>query len=117
MAEGFAKKFAGKSLEVYSAGSKPSETLNPQAIKAMQEIGIDISSNKPKGFNDLPLREFDLAVTLGCKDICPFVPAERHIEWQVEDPKGKDINTFRKVRDQIVDKVVNLLKEVYNQGE
>ena len=111
IAEGFAHKYGMGILEAYSAGSRPSGIINPQAIKVMKEIGIDISSYKSKGFGQLPTEEFDYVVTLGCKDVCPFVAAKEHIEWQIEDPKGKDEAFFRKVRDEIQDKVKNLIKE------
>lgn len=109
MAEGFALYYGAGKLEVYSAGSRPSGEVNPQAVKVMAEAGIDISAQRSKGFNDLPIRQFDYAVTLGCQDICPLVPAERHIEWEIEDPAGKDSETFRRVRDEIKEKVMGLL--------
>ncbi len=114
MAQGFANHFGKHILETYSAGSQPSGKVNPNAIKVMQELGIDISSAKSKGFVQLPLKKFDCVVTLGCKDICPFVPADKHIEWQIENPKDKDIEVFRKVRDNIKDKIKALVKELSN---
>ena len=94
MAEGIARHLGKGILEVYSAGSKPKSEVDPNAIKVMQEIGIDISSYKSKGFNEVPIRNFDYVITLGCKDVCPFFPAEKHIEWNIDDPKGKDIDFF-----------------------
>lgn len=91
MAEGLAKLFGKGIFESYSAGSKPSGSVNSEAIKAMKETGVDISSQKSKGFNDLNIKKFDIVITLGCGDVCPFVPAEKHIEWQIEDPKDKDM--------------------------
>jgi len=79
--------------------------VNNNAIRAMEEIGIDISNAKSKGFNNLPTKAFDYAVTLGCKDICPFISADKHIHWDIADPKGKDIDAFRKARDEIKEKV------------
>jgi len=112
IAEGFAKALGGLKLEVYSAGSKPGGKVNPDAVKVMREIGIDISTAKSKGFNDLPAKEFDYVVTMGCKDICPLVPAKEHIDWHIEDPKGKDEEFFRKTRDLIKEKVESLIREV-----
>jgi arsenate reductase len=109
MAEGFARQLGRGILEVYSAGSKPSGIVNPDAIKAMREAGIDISRQQSKGFNDLPVKEFDHVVTLGCRDTCPFIPAKKHIEWQIDDPKGKSADEFRKTRDEIRGKVKELI--------
>lgn len=111
MAEGFAAHLGNNVLEVYSAGSKPSGKINPDAVKVMQEAGINISAQQSKGFNDLPLREFDYVITLGCQDTCPFIPAKNHIDWHIDDPKGKDIDFFRRVRDEIQGKV-RILVEV-----
>ena len=111
IAEGFAKHIGTDTLEAYSAGSKPSGEVNPSAIGVMRELGIDISQQKSKGFSELPIKKFDYVITLGCKDICPFVPADKHIEWKIEDPKGKDLNFFRKIRDEIKNKVVNFIKK------
>jgi len=112
MAEGFAKALGGVKLEAYSAGSNPSGKVNPEAIKVMRQIGIDISTAKSKGFNELAVKEFDYVVTMGCKDICPFVPAKKHIDWEIEDPKGKGEEFFRKTRDQIKEKIESLIREV-----
>jgi protein-tyrosine-phosphatase len=112
MAEGFAKALGGLKFEAYSAGSNPSGKVNPEAIKVMRQIGIDISTAKSKGFNELAVKEFDYVVTMGCKDICPFVPAKKHIDWEIEDPKGKGEEFFRKTRDQIKEKIESLIREV-----
>lgn len=112
MAEGFAKALGGVKLEAYSAGSNPSGKVNPEAIKVMRQIGIDISTAKSKGFNELAVKEFDYVVTMGCQDICPFVPAKKHIDWEIEDPKGKGEESFRQTRDQIKEKVESLIREV-----
>ncbi|MDD4907623.1 MAG: arsenate reductase ArsC [Candidatus Omnitrophica bacterium] len=109
MAEGFARQFGKDVWEVYSAGSKPSGVVNPDAVKVMREAGIDISLQESKGFSGLPVREFDYVITLGCQDICPFVPAVKHLEWQIEDPKGRDLDFFRFVRDNIKLKVQELI--------
>jgi len=110
MAEGWARHLGKGEIEAYSAGSKPSGTVNPDAVKVMAEAGIDISGQPSKGFLDLPVKEFDYVVTMGCKDVCPFAPANKHIEWQIEDPKGRDIDYFRKARDVIKLKVMGLIK-------
>ena len=105
IAEGFAKKYGGDKVEVYSAGSKPSGLVNPDAVEVMKEAGIDISGQASKGFERLPYNKFDLIVTMGCQDVCPFFPAKEKIDWQIEDPKGKGMEVFRKVRDEIGEKV------------
>ncbi|MBF0521744.1 MAG: arsenate reductase ArsC [Candidatus Omnitrophica bacterium] len=111
MAEGLANALGKNILEAFSAGSKPSGKVNPLAIEAMKEIGIDISQSTSKGFNDLPKIKFDYAITLGCKDHCPFIPAANHIEWDIDDPSGKDIVFFRKTRDQIKENLTIFIKE------
>ena len=112
MAEGFANFYGKDKLIAYSAGSKPSGKVNDQAIKVMAEKGIDISGAKSKGFDELPIKEFDYAVGMGCKDTCPLIPAKNHIKWDIPDPNGKDITFFRKTRDEIESKVKTLLNEL-----
>jgi len=112
MAQGFAEVFVQGELEVYSAGSHPSSQIDPLVIEVMKERGIDLSSKRPKGLNDLPPVEMDYLVTMGCEEICPAVLAKKIIEWEIPDPKGKSIQVFLKVRDLIEDKVKNLLKEI-----
>jgi len=112
IAQGYARQLGKGILEAYSAGSRPSGEINPMAIKVMQEEGIDISIYKSKGFNELPVKKFDYAVTLGCQDTCPLVPATDHIQWQIEDPKGKDLEFFRFVRQEIKKKVEGLISKI-----
>lgn len=112
MAEGFANFLGKDKIDAYSAGSKPGTGVNPQAIEVMKEIGIDISGHKAKGFADLPIKKFDYVITMGCGDVCPFFPADRHINWDIEDPKQKEIDFFRKVRDKIKEKVANLIATI-----
>ena len=112
MALGFARAFGQGKIEAHSAGSQPSGRINPDAVKVMKESDIDISSYRPKGFNEHSGILFDYVITLGCGDVCPFYSAGKHVEWDIEDPKGKDLIFFRKVRDQIKDKVVDLIKEI-----
>jgi len=112
MAEGFARKYGGDEFEVFSAGSKPSGIVNPDAIKVMKEIGIDISDQTSKGFELLPYNKFDYIVTMGCKDVCPYFPAKERIDWEIEDPKGKNLENFIKVRNEIEMKVKELLTKM-----
>ena len=105
MAEGFDRKFGGDKLEVFSAGSKPSGTVNPDAVLVMKEIGIDITGQVSKGFEQLPYNKFDYIVTMGCQDVCPYFPAKEKVDWQIEDPKGKGLEVFGRVRDEIKKKI------------
>jgi glutathione/glutaredoxin type arsenate reductase len=112
MADGFARVLGEGKVESYSAGSRPGGSVNPDAVRVMKEIGIDISGQQSKGFYDLGVKEFDYVITMGCKDTCPFVPAKKHIDWQIEDPKGKGEDFFRQTRDLIKEKVEQLIQEV-----
>ncbi|HTY12779.1 MAG TPA: arsenate reductase ArsC [Candidatus Omnitrophota bacterium] len=109
MAEGWARHLFGDKLDAYSAGSKPSGAVNSDAIKAMSEINIDISAQRPKSFTDLPVKKFDCVITMGCQDACPFFPAKEHLDWRIEDPKGKGLDVFRRVREEIGQKVRGLI--------
>jgi arsenate reductase len=112
IAEAFAEAIGQGELEVYSAGSRPSSAIDPIVIEVMKERGIDLSSKRPKGLNDLPPIEMDYLITMGCEETCPAVPAKKIIEWEIPDPKGKSIVIFREVRDLIETKVKSLLNEI-----
>jgi arsenate reductase len=109
MAEGFGKKFAQDKFEIYSAGSHPAGFVSEDAIAVMKEVGIDLSGQKSKGFNDLPVKKFDYVISLGCKDVCPFYPAKEKIDWDILDPIGQPLEVFRSVRDDIEEKVKRFL--------
>ena len=111
MAEGFAEAFGKGKFEVYSAGSRPSPAIDSLVIKVMKEKGIDLSARRPKGLNDLPPVEMDYLITVGCEEACPAIPAKKVIGWEIPDPKGKSLDTFRNIRDIIEEKVRALLKE------
>jgi arsenate reductase len=112
MAEGFAKYHGKGIIEVFSAGSKPSGEVNKNAIDVMKEKGIDISNYISKGFNALPHDEFDYIISMGCQMVCPYFPATKSIEWNIEDPKGKPIEFFRKIRDEIENKITDLINQI-----
>ncbi len=123
MAEGFARRLAevlGLSLQVYSAGSKPAEQINPLAVQVMQEKGIDISSQRPKGLEAIPYQELDLVITLcdSAKQTCPVVPEAQMFHWDLPDPAGFEgtleerLEFFRKVRDEIEERVWDLLQSI-----
>ncbi len=110
MAEGFAKFYEGKKVEAFSTGSSPSGKVDELAVEMMKEKGIDISKQRSKGFKELPYKDFDYVISMGCEDICPFVPAKQRIEWQIEDPKGGSKEKFVEVRGKIEDKVKEFLR-------
>ncbi|MFZ3090592.1 MAG: arsenate reductase ArsC [Nitrospirota bacterium] len=105
MAEAFAKIYGLDHIEAYSAGSRPSGTINPKAIDFMLEIGYDLSKHRSKSLNDIPDVEYDIVVTMGCGEECPVVKAKRHEDWNIPDPKEMTPEKFRTVRDLIEIKV------------
>ena len=112
MAAGFLRELAGDRVEVLSAGSEPKDRINPVAIEAMAEEGIDIAGNTPKVLTGEAVRESDVVITMGCGDACPIFPGKRYEDWELEDPAGKDLETVRRVRDAIRARVESLLAEV-----
>ena len=112
MAEAFFNKLSGGRHRGISAGSQPSETVNPVVVEAMREVGIDIGRNKPKKLTKDMVLEADLAITMGCgEDACPVVPNELR-EWDIEDPHGKTIEVVKGIRDEIRSRVEALVKEL-----
>jgi protein-tyrosine-phosphatase len=116
MAEAFARMHGWDKVEAYSAGSRPSGTINPKAIEAMQAIGYDLSKHRSKSLSELPDIEFDFVATMGCGDECPFIPSKRHEDWSIPDPKDLPMDEFRSVRDLIEGKVLRLLSELEITG-
>ncbi len=108
MAEGFARSLGA---EAHSAGSRPSGKVNPTAIRAMAEKGIDISQNESKDLEDVPEHEWDWVVTMGCGDSCPHVPAKNRADWQLTDPKSLPYDQFKDVRDEI-ERLVRVLLDL-----
>ena len=108
MAEAFARKLGGTSVEALSAGSKPSGRINPKALRFMAELGIDLSNHASKSLEDID-GEFDAVVTMGCGDSCPWVPARRREDWALPDPRDLDDQGYRAVRDEIGARVKALL--------
>lgn len=107
MAEGFARHFGNKSS--YSSGSKPSGTVNPKAIAAMAELGIDISGHTSKPLDELPQIEWDWVITMGCGDACPHLPAKNRDDWTLTDPRDLPPDQFNVIRDEIAERVKVLL--------
>ena len=112
MAAGLLKHLTENRVKVFSAGSKPVNELNPAAVEAMAEIGIDISQNIPMLFNERLMEEVDIVVTMGCGDTCPILPDKNYLDWQLDDPAGQKIEKVREIRDQIENKVRLLTEEI-----
>jgi protein-tyrosine-phosphatase len=112
MAEAFARMLGGDAVEAYSAGSRPSGTVNPRAIEAMRELGYDLSTHGSKSLDELADVAFDFVATMGCGDTCPMVRARQRADWSIPDPKHLPADEFRVVRDQIRDKVQATLEEL-----
>lgn len=110
MAEGFARHYGNKNLTIYSAGSRPASAVHSLAIKLMKEKGINIAQHVPKGFDSLPPIEWDYLITMGCGDVCPFVPAQQRLDWNLPDPVAMNETEFRQVRNQIERLVIDLLQ-------
>ena len=108
MAEGFARTLSPEGVEIFSAGSAPAKALNPAAVEAMRERGIDIGSQLPKGFDALPEGFFDLVVGMGCGDACPIQRTKRILAWEIPNPKEQSLEAVRQIRDQIEAKVQDL---------
>jgi len=112
MAAGYLSALSAGRVEVLSAGSEPKDRINPTAIAAMAEEGIDIAENVPKVLTVAAVKEADVVITMGCGDACPVFPGKRYEDWELEDPAGKDIATVRRVRDEIRGRVEALLADV-----
>ncbi len=112
MAAGWARHLGGAGVEVFSGGSNPGTAVNPAAVSAMAERGIDIAGARPQRWTDDVVRSADVVVTMGCGDECPLYPGVRYLDWQLEDPHGKDLDTVRRVRDDIEARVRGLLDEL-----
>lgn len=112
MALGFFERFAGDRAIAWSGGSEPGKEINPAAVLAMEERGIDISGEFPKPWTDEVVRAADVVITMGCGDACPVFPGKRYEEWTLDDPAGLDLERVRPVRDEIEQRVKHLLTEL-----
>ena len=112
MAAGFMRTLGADRVEVLSAGSAPKDSINPVAVQAMQEVGIDISNNVPKVLTPEAVQESDAVITMGCGDACPFYPGKRYEDWVLDDPAGQGIESVRIIRDDIKKRVEQLLSEL-----
>ena len=117
MAAGWMQHLAGDGVEVYSGGSDPASVVNPSAVEAMAEVGIDISSEFPKPWTDEVVRAADVIVTMGCGDSCPIFPGKRYLDWEVGDPKDLPLEQVRPIRDDIGERVRALVQELGIQAQ
>lgn len=112
MAAGFMEKLGGGKIEVLSAGSAPKDSINPVAVEAMAEKGIDIANRKPKILSTEAVQASDVVITMGCGDTCPFFPGKRYEDWVLDDPAEKPIEKVRVIRDEIEKRVQTLVTEL-----
>ena len=112
MAAGFLRELAGDRIEVRSAGSLPAEQINPVAVAAMAEVGIDIAAEQPKVLTTEAVQDSDVVITMGCGDECPFFPGKRYEDWTLDDPAGQGIEAVRPIRDEIRRRIQQLVGEL-----
>jgi arsenate reductase (thioredoxin) len=112
MAAAFLTHLSQGKVEVRSAGSAPAETVNPAAVQAMAEVGIDIAAETPKILTDDAVRQSDVVITMGCGDTCPYYPGRRYEDWVLDDPAGKGVEAVRPIRDEIRRRVENLIDQL-----
>ena len=112
MAAGLIRKLAAGRVHVRTAGSDPADEINPAVVEAMREVGVDLSQEFPKPLNDEFVRAADAVITMGCGDACPIYPGKRYEDWELEDPAGKDLESIRRIRDEIEGRVQALLDDI-----
>ena len=112
MAAAFLTTLSKGQIEVRSAGSQPAEKINPAAVEAMAEVGIDMSSEIPKVLTTEAVKESDVVITMGCGDECPYFPGKRYEDWVLEDPAGKGVDSVRPIRDEIKGRIEMLISEL-----
>jgi len=112
MAAGFLQHLAGDRVQVLSAGTEPKDQVNPSAVAAMAEDGIDIANNSPKVLTTEAVQDSDYVITMGCGDTCPFFPGKTYLDWPLNDPAGKGVEDVRPIRDEIRTKVEALIAEI-----
>ena len=112
MAAGWLRHLGGDRVTVYSGGSEPASQVNPAAVEAMAEVGIDIRGEFPQPWTEEIVRAADVVVTMGCGDACPLCPGKRYEDWDLDDPEGQDLETVRRIRDEIDGRVQRLIAEL-----
>ena len=116
MAAGYLQHLAGDRIEVLSAGSQPADQVNPAAVQAMAEVGIDIAAEQPKLLTDSAVQTADVVITMGCGDECPFYPGKRYEDWVLDDPAGQGVDAVRPIRDEIRKRVEALVDDLDTAG-
>ncbi|NEC91711.1 arsenate reductase ArsC [Streptomyces sp. SID12501] len=117
MAAGFLGHLAGDRIEVRSAGSIPGDRVNPSAVEAMKEVGVDIADAQPKILTTEAVKASDYVITMGCGDACPVFPGKKYLDWALEDPAGKGVEAVRLIRDEIRGRIEALIAEIDAQRE
>jgi len=112
MAAGWLRALAGDAVEVRSAGSLPADRVNPAAVEAMAEVGIDIAGQQPRVLTTEAVEASDVVITMGCGDACPVFPGKRYLDWELPDPAGKGVEAVRPIRDEIESRIRGLLAEL-----
>jgi len=112
MAAGFLRHLAGDRIEVHSAGSIPAEQINPVAVQAMREEGIDIAAEQPRALTTQAVQDSDVVITMGCGDTCPIFPGKQYLDWELDDPAGQGIEAVRPIRDEIRSRIVGLIDQL-----
>ncbi|MGP3926867.1 arsenate reductase ArsC [Streptomyces sp. 8N616] len=112
MAAAWLTHLAGDRVEVRSAGSTPADQVNPSAVEAMKEVGIDIATETPKVLTVEAVQASDVVITMGCGDTCPVFPGKKYLDWQLEDPAGKGVEFVRPIRDEIRTRIEGLIAEI-----
>jgi len=117
MAAGYLRHYAAGRIEVRSAGSMPAEQINPVAVEAMREEGIDITAEQPKVLTTEAVQDSDVVITMGCGDACPIFPGKRYEDWKLDDPAGQDIDAVRPIRDDIKARILTLTAELLGEDQ
>jgi arsenate reductase len=112
MAAGWLRHLAGDRIDIRSAGSLPADQINPVAVEAMKEAGVDIAAETPKILTTGAVQDSDVVITMGCGDACPFFPGKRYEDWKLDDPAGQDLEAVRQIRDDIRSRVEELISSL-----
>ena len=116
MAAGLAKLHSEGRIHVRSAGSDPADEINPAVVEAMNELGVDLNEEFPKPLTDDAVRSADVVITMGCGDACPIYPGKRYEDWEFDDPAGQSVDTVRRIRDEIDQRVQTLIRDLLHAG-
>ena len=117
MAAGLVKRRSQGRIHVRSAGSDPANEINPAVVEAMEELGVDLNEEFPKPLTDEVVRAADVVITMGCGDACPIYPGKKYEDWELDDPAGQDLETVRRIRDELDGRVQNLIGELLPDGK